>query len=78
MGYTRHRTLTTMRSYVRRAKLSRESPAGKLGLQDDARRQPRTCGPREKVADSHHVDRSAIAPGDMAGHGACGIAGIGS
>jgi integrase len=32
MGHTRHRSLTTMRSYVRRAKLSRESPAGKLGL----------------------------------------------
>ena len=32
MGHTRHRSLTTMRSYVRRAKLSRESPVGKLGL----------------------------------------------
>jgi integrase len=32
MGHTRHRSLTTMRSYVRRAKLSKESPAGKLGL----------------------------------------------
>ena len=32
MGHTRHRSLTTMRSYVRRAKLGRESPAGKLGL----------------------------------------------
>ena len=32
MGHTRHRSLTTMRSYVRRAKLSRESPAGELGL----------------------------------------------
>jgi hypothetical protein len=32
MGYTRHRILTTMRSYVRRAKLSRESPVSKLGL----------------------------------------------
>ena len=32
MGHTRHRSLTTMRSYVRRAKLSRTSPAGKLGL----------------------------------------------
>lgn len=32
MGHTRHRSLTTMRSYVRRAKLSRSSPAGKLGL----------------------------------------------
>jgi nicotinate dehydrogenase subunit A len=32
MGHTRHRSRTTMRSYVRRAKLSRESPAGKLGL----------------------------------------------
>ncbi len=32
MGHTRHRTLTTMRSYVRRAKLSQTSPAGKLGL----------------------------------------------
>jgi integrase len=31
-GHTRHRSLTTMRSYVRRAKLSRESPAGKWGL----------------------------------------------
>ena len=32
MGHTRHRSLTTMRSYVRRAKLSGASPAGKLGL----------------------------------------------
>jgi integrase len=32
MGHTRHRSLTTMRSYVRRAKLSNKSPAGKLGL----------------------------------------------
>jgi len=32
MGHTRHRSLATMRSYVRRAKLSHASPAGKLGL----------------------------------------------
>jgi len=32
MGHTRHRSLTTMRSYVRRAKLGQTSPAGKLGL----------------------------------------------
>jgi integrase len=32
MGHTRHRSLTTMRSYVRRAKLSQTSPAGQLGL----------------------------------------------
>lgn len=32
MGHTRHRSLTIMRSYVRRAKLSKASPAGKLGL----------------------------------------------
>jgi integrase len=32
MGHTRHRSLTTMRSYVRRAKLSQGSPAGKVGL----------------------------------------------
>jgi integrase len=32
MGRTRHRSPTTMRSYVRRAKLSQASPAGKLGL----------------------------------------------
>jgi integrase len=32
MGHTRHRSLTTMRSYVRRAKLSRSSPAAKVGL----------------------------------------------
>jgi integrase len=32
MGHTRHRSLTTMRSYVRRAKLNTASPAGKLGL----------------------------------------------
>jgi integrase len=32
MGHTRHRSLATMRSYVRRAKLSQGSPAGKLGL----------------------------------------------
>jgi integrase len=32
MGHTRHRSLTTMRSYVRRAKLNTASPAEKLGL----------------------------------------------
>ena len=32
MGHTRHRSLTTMRSYVRRAKLSQVTPASKLGL----------------------------------------------
>jgi len=32
MDHTRHRSLTTMRSYVRRAKLSQTSPAGKFGL----------------------------------------------
>ena len=32
MGHSRHRSLTTMRSYVRRAKLSTTSPAGKVGL----------------------------------------------
>ena len=32
MGHTRRRSLTTMRSYVRRAKLSSRCPAGKLGL----------------------------------------------
>jgi integrase len=32
MGHTRHRSLTTMRSYVRRAKLGSQSPAGKLGM----------------------------------------------
>ena len=32
MGHTRHRSLTTMRSYVRRAKLSKTAPSGKLGL----------------------------------------------
>ena len=32
MGHTRHRDLRTMRSYVRRAKLGKASPAGKLGL----------------------------------------------
>ena len=32
MGHTRHRSLTTMRSYVRRAKLGQISPAGKVGL----------------------------------------------
>jgi integrase len=32
MGHTRHRSLTTMRSYVRRAKLSQASPSGKVGL----------------------------------------------
>ena len=32
MGHTRHRSLTTMRLYVRRAKLDTKSPAGKLGL----------------------------------------------
>lgn len=32
MGHTRQRSLTTMRSYVRRAKLTGSAPAGKLGL----------------------------------------------
>jgi hypothetical protein len=32
MGHTRHRSLTTMRGYVRRANLSQTSPAGKVGL----------------------------------------------
>ena len=32
MGHTRHRSLTTMRSYIRRARLGRLSPAGKIGL----------------------------------------------
>ncbi len=32
MGHTRHRSLTTMRGYVRRAKLGVASPAGKIGL----------------------------------------------
>ena len=32
MGHTRHRSLTTMRSYVRRAKLGTSSPSGKLDL----------------------------------------------
>jgi len=32
MAHSRHRSLTTMRSYVRRAKLSKTSPSSKLGL----------------------------------------------
>ena len=32
MGHTRHRSLTTMRSYVRRAKLGTANPSGKLDL----------------------------------------------
>jgi integrase len=32
MGHTRHRSLTTMRGYVRRAKLGASSPAGKIDL----------------------------------------------
>ncbi len=32
IGHTRHRSLTTMRSYVRRAKLGSASPSGKLDL----------------------------------------------
>jgi len=32
MGHTRHKNLTTMRTYVRRSKLSHASPAGKIGL----------------------------------------------
>lgn len=31
-GHTRHRSLAAMRGYIRRAKLSQASPAGKLGL----------------------------------------------
>jgi integrase len=32
MGHTRHRSLPTMRGYIRRGKLGKDSPAGKLGL----------------------------------------------
>ena len=32
MGHSRHRSLATMRNYVRRSKLSHTSPAGKVGL----------------------------------------------
>jgi hypothetical protein len=32
MGHTRHRSLTTMRGYVRRAKLDTKSPVCKVGL----------------------------------------------
>ena len=32
MDHTRHRTVTTMRRYVRRARLMDDSPARKLGL----------------------------------------------
>jgi hypothetical protein len=32
MGHTRHRSLTTMSNYVRRAKLGGASPSGKLDL----------------------------------------------
>ncbi len=32
MAHTRHRSLTTMRSCVRRAKLDQATPAGKLGF----------------------------------------------
>jgi integrase len=32
MGHSRHRSLTTMRSYIRRAKLGSASPSGKLDL----------------------------------------------
>ncbi len=32
IGHSRHRSLTKMRSYVRRSKLSHASPAGKVGL----------------------------------------------
>ncbi len=32
MGHTRHRSLATMRGYVRRAKLGGASPSGKVGL----------------------------------------------
>ena len=32
MGHSRHRSLTVVRSYVRRSKLSHPSPAGKAGL----------------------------------------------
>jgi len=32
MGHTRHRSLATMRSYIRRAKLSHTSPSSKVGL----------------------------------------------
>jgi integrase len=32
MGHTRHRSLPTMRGYIRRGKLGKESPAAKLGL----------------------------------------------
>ena len=32
MGHTRHRSLATMRGYVRRSKLSQVSPSSKVGL----------------------------------------------
>ena len=32
MGHSRHRSLVSMRTYVRRAKLGRASPSGKVGL----------------------------------------------
>ena len=32
MGHTRHRSLTSMQTYVRRAKLGSASPSGKVGL----------------------------------------------
>ena len=32
MGHTPHRSLTTMRGYVRQAKLGASSPSGKLDL----------------------------------------------
>jgi len=42
MGHTRHKSLITMRSYVRRAGLSGHSPAGKLGLSPCSRMGPQT------------------------------------
>lgn len=34
MGHTRHQSLTTTRSYVRRAKLRQANSAGKLGSEN--------------------------------------------
>ena len=53
MGHTRHRSLTTMRSYFRRAKLSKSSPAGKLGLYIYWENEAKT------VSDSNELSRTS-------------------
>jgi len=48
-GHSRHRSLTVMRNYVRRSKLSHASPAGKVGLSFGDQCRSRLCRLRALV-----------------------------